>query len=509
MSMFSGFILASGLSTAEPVVSRETRYGVGLEDVRDLITTGPCNFLSMGDSIAAFSSPRNLFYGIWRSWELPNGWRGFFLPRGGAAAESLNNFAGTQSVAYSLPFANLSPSNGSNVTASSGSSTDFVTGGDQPLTGVDNPLPLKWYKKAFTGTNTAYETFNLNWTGMRGISMFGECCKAGDWITGKADNAIVVKLLHLAHADAVTTNMKLNVKEGQGATAGTNADYAMTLSTTPGLEWVSVSLPAIQVDQNNAPGLTAAPLAFQYEGLGSVAPGTTMNATYLVAASNCNHTGCLQIQHYVDTATDRTGKSHVNYGYSLEDSTNSTGFYYDSVSVSGYTTQSHIDNYTDLQLANKLNVRGASADLATNLVFMHIGENHTTAQWNGGSYSESLIRDGILAMIEKVRRCAEMAGIAAPMILLSSPWKTVGGTKSSSGWYASVSAIMRSIALSDAGVKFLDTYQLVEDAYSTTEKYSATGNAFKGFLYDGVHPSYKGCVEWGRLSWAAIMGHIA
>jgi len=484
----------------------ETRYAVNPELAQAKFATGPVNMLSMGDSISAMTSPRNLFYGIWRSWKVPNGWSGFFMPRSGASAEALNNFDGTQAVAYSLPFANFSPANGSNVTATTGSDNDFATSGDQPLSGTDNPLPLKWYKKAFTGVNTAYETFATMFTGARGISQFGEVCKAGDWITGKATDAIKVKLLHLGHANAVTAGMAINVKEGQGAVTGTNVDYSITPTTTPGLEWVTASLPSTQVDQDNAPGLTAAPLAVQYEGYGTVVPGTQMSSTYLVAASNCNHTGCLQINHYKTTATDLTGKSHVHYGYSLEDSTNTTGFYYDSASVSGYTTQSHIDNYTDTQLANKLKVRGTSAALATNVVFMHIGENHTTAQWNGGSYSESLIRDGIMNMIAKVYRCAALAGIAQPLIILSSPWRTVGGTKSGSGWYPSVSSIMRGIARANQNIVFVDTYQWFADYFTTTEMYSATGNAFKGMLYDGVHPSYRGCVEWGRFLWQTMYG---
>ena len=115
----------------------------------------------------------------------------------------------------------------------------------------------------------------------------------------------------------------------------------------------------------------------------------------------------------------------------------------------------------------------------------------------------------VLERIARVRNGAALAGIANPLIVLSSPWETVGGTKSGSAWYTTLAGIMREIARADSQVVFIDMRQYFADRYTTSAMYNASRtNVHMQMLADGVHPSVRGMIEYGQGSWAIINGGV-
>lgn len=495
----------------------ETRYTVNTEDIRDLITTGPCNVLLSGDSTSSYSALPRLPMGMATEWPVPNGWAGWFIPATMSASGALVNYANTQGEAYSWPFCGFSYDTvlgiaGFTVTAYSDSTTyssaSVVGGSISPL-----PKPCKVISKSGSAWNFPF--FTAVFMGPQGICQDGKCWASGDWLTGKASNAIRVGLCHLSNSATVTASMVIQTQEGFGnasGAAGGNVNNAITptAQATPTAEIVWASLAASSVNTpfgtvQNEPGRTQNPVHFQYGIAGSTVPGTVMNATYLAAAGNADWTGCFVMRLGYDANSTPAGTNIVPYGTVIEDTTNTTGMYVDNISVSGDTIRTLIDNSTVTQMANVLNLNTARP---INLVISMIGENHTTAEWNGGSISSSQIRTDLLARIQRYNDGWDAAGRPRGKILLISPTETVGGTKSGSAWYTTLAGIMRDIARSNPQVGFVDLRQIWADRFSAEEVYHASRNVHMNLKADGVHKSFKGCRQESRDIWRALMGSI-
>lgn len=494
----------------------ETRYTVGAEDVRDLITEGPCNILLWGDSISSYGALPRLPMAMAMEWPVPNGWSGWFIPANMSASGTLVNYANSQGEAYSWPFCGFSYNTllgiaGFTVTAYDNSNNYATT---NVVGNVPSPLPKPCKVISKSGTAWNFPVFTAFYMGPQGICQSGKCWASGDWITGKASNALRVGFCHIANSATVTASMRVNTQEGFGNASGAAAGNVMntitpTAPATPAAEIVWASLAASSVNTpfgtvENEPGRTQNPVYQQYEGVGSTVPGTIMNATYLAAAGNSDWTGCLAVRTTYDANSTPTGTNIVPYGVIIEDTTNTTGMYVDNISMSGDKITAY-ENQTVQQMANVLNLNTARP---INLVIMHIGENETTAEWNGGSINAAQIKADLLARIQRVYDGWDLAGLPRGLILLSSPWETVGGTKSGSAWYTTLANIMRDIARSDSRVKFVDTRQMFADRFSAEEMYHASRNVHMNILADATHPSVRGVREWGRMLWRAIMGSI-
>jgi lysophospholipase L1-like esterase len=506
---------------------RESRYTVNTDTVRDLITTGPANLLIFGDSISSWQANPRLPMGIAHEWKAPNGIAGWFMSTFQSATGALANFAGTQFESTSWPFVGFdhagappTPGPASGLWAAGFTMTDYDDPNDyattQVITGTVTPLPKPLRKAVKSGSAWNFPIFHTTRIGAMGVAQSGNIWPAGDWITGKASNALRVGMVHLAHADTVTSNMFIFTQEGLGnasAAAASTVANAVTLTApaTPAVEIAWASLAASSVNtpfgtSQNEPGLTQNPLHYQYEGIGSTVPGTVMNGTYLAAAGNADWTGSFRIAVTRDiNDTPASGTTIAIYGVILEDTTNTTGLYVDNISVSGDTIRTQIDGATVAQMAKALSL---NPQRPINWVLMQIGENHTTAEWNGGAINAAQIRTDLIERIARVNNGWDAAGLPRGLITLVSPWETVGGTKSGSAWYTTVASIMRSIALSDPKISFVDLRQMFADRFTTDELYNASRNAHMNILFDGVHPSLRGTRVHARCIWQAIMGGI-
>lgn len=518
MSMFSGFVLASGIDTAEPVVSRETRYGVNLADPRALLHTGPANLLLFGDSISSHQSLARLPTGIALEWKPPNGFSGWYVSTLMSSSGPLTNYAGTKSEAYSWPFCGFSYST---VLGIAGFTvTDYIDANGYASTNIfasqPSPLPKSLRVASKSGSAWNFPVFHGTYMGGQGTCQTGTVWASGDWITGKASNAIRIGVVHLANSATVTASMKLFTQEGYGSSTASNgptatANLSPTNPATPVVEilWSSLASTAVNTPfgtSTTAPGLTANPVFMQYEGIGSTVPGTVMNGTYLAAAGNADWTGCWAITTTYDANSTPAGTNWAQYGVIIEDTTNTTGLYVDNISNSGDTIRTQIDGATAQQMANAL---ALNPQRPINWILMQIGENHTAEEWDSGAIDEAQIRTDILARIKRCNDGWDTAGLPRGLITLVSPWETVGGTKSGSAWYTTLADIYRDIARSNQQVSFIDLRQMMADRFSADEMYNASRNSHMNILADGVHPSLKGERVRSRLLWGAIMGSIA
>jgi len=353
----------------------------------------------------------------------------------------------------------------------------------------------------------------------------GRVWASGDWLTN--NDSIRLGMVHMAHANGITSsNMKYQTREGLDNASGSPASGVNTGSLSPltapttamtQVSWATVAQSSVSSPfgtVENEPGRTANPLHFQFMGVGTLAPGTKMEdgasagtaGTYLAQAGNADWTGCFRIACTYDNNTgDQNGKSLILYGTILEDTGNTTGLYVDNISVSGDTIRTMVDGSTVAQMAAALNTNSSRP---INWVLMHIGENHTTAEWNGGSINSAQIRTDILARIQRVNDGWDAAGLPRGKITLVSPWETVGGTKSGSAWYTTVADIYRTIARSNPQISFIDMRQWFADRFTSEAMYNASRNQWMNILVDGVHPSWLGCREYGRCLWQCIMGSI-
>lgn len=532
MSMFSGFLLASGLSPASPVVSRETRYGVNVESLRDQLHTAT-NMLVWGDSISSQQAPNRLPAALAMSFRPPNGWAGWFIGRQQAASSGLlskwnidiggaglSNFGEAQS----MPFVGINAAAGANATLTSyTTSSTFAT--TEVLSGIVSVQPRFAYKYAYTGIPNypAFQYINLGPMGL--CQAFGTVWASGDWLTN--NDSIRLGMVHMSHANAITSsNMKYQTREGLDNASGAPATAVNTASLSPltaeatpttQVSWgsvlqSSVSSPFGTVE--NEPGRSANPLHYQFFGFGTLAPGTKMEdgasagtaGTYLAQAGNSDWTGCFRITcAYDNNIGNQNGNSLILYGTIIEDTGNTDGLYVDNISVSGDQIMTMVDGATVAQMAAALNT---NVDRPINVIFMHIGENHSTAEWHSGSIDSALIREHILARIQRCNDGWDAAGLPRGLIVLSSPWETVGGTKSGSAWYTTVADIYRSIALSNRQVVFLDTRQWFADRFTPEMMYHASRNQWLNVLQDGVHPSWWGCWLWGTALMHMIFGSI-
>lgn len=518
MSMFSGFVLASGISTAEPVVSRETRYGVNLEDVRALLHTGPANLMLFGDSISSQQSLPRVPTGMALEWNPPNGWAGWYIPTLMSASGPLLNYAGTKSEAYSWPFCGFSYSTLLGIAGFT--VTDYNNSNNYATTSIfasqPSPLPKSLRVASKSGSAWNFPFFHASYMGGQGVCQSGSVWASGDWITGKASNAIRIGVVHLANSATVTTSMKMFTQEGFGSSTAANGPIASATLTptnpsTPTVEilWSSLAATAVNTPFGTAttePGLSANPVFTQYEGIGSVVPGTVMNGTYLVSAGNADWTGCWAITTTYDANSTPAGTNWAQYGIIVEDTTNTTGLYVDNISNSGDTIRTQLDGATVQQMANAISL---NPQRPINWIMMQIGENETSAQWNGGAINEAQIRADILERIQRCNDGWDTAGLPRGLITLVSPWETVGTTKAGSAWYTTLADIYRSIARSNRQVSFIDLRQMVEDRFSDDELYNASRNSHMNILADKVHPSLRGIRIFERLKWGAIMGSIA
>lgn len=496
----------------------ETRYGVNLEDIRRLIVTGPANLLLWGDSISSHQANPRLPMGMAMEWAPPNGWSGWFLTTFQSATGGLVNFANTYSEAASWPFVGFDHTAG--LAAASFTVTDYSDPNayynTNVLTGTVSPLPKPLRKIVKSGSAWNFPTFHTTYMGPMGTCQKGRCWASGDWLTGKT--GIRVGMVHLANTDTVTNSMSIYTQEGVNNASGAAASTVVntitpTAPATPAVEICWASLAAASVSSpfgvtENEPGLSQNPVHYQYGGDGSVAPGTVMNATYLVAAGNADWTGAFRIwPTYNANSTPSSSKTTIAiYGCIIEDTANTTGLYVDNISYSGDTIRTQLDGATVAQMAAALNL---NAQRPINWVMMQIGENHTTAEWNGGSINSAKIKSDLIERIARVNAGWDAAGLTRGKITLVSPWETVGGTKSGSAWYTTLATIMRDLARGSSQISFIDLRQMMADRFSTIERYSASrSNAHMNILFDGVHPSLMGERIHARLLWGAIMGSI-
>lgn len=511
----------------------ETRYGVNVELLRSLISTGPCNWLNWGDSISSPQAPNRLPAAMAMAFNPPNGWAGWFIGRQQAASSGLlskwnidiggaglSNFG----EASSMPFVGISASAGTNcVLTSYTTSSTFKS--VELVTGYVSPQPRFCYRYAFSGAPN-YQSFQYVNMGPMGLCQFlGQCWASGDWLTN--NDSIRLGMVHMAHANGITSaNMKFQTREGLDNVSASPASNVNTSTLSPltaptvattEVSWATVLQSSVSSPfgtSENEPGRTANPLHFQFFGVGTLAPGTKMEdgasagtaGTYLAKAGNADWTGCFRITCTYDANTgDQSGKALFIYGTIIEDTGNTTGMYVDNISVSGDTIRTMVDGSTVAQMAAALNT---NVDRPINVVYMHIGENHTTAEWNGGSISASTIRTDILDRIQRVRDGWDAAGLPRGLIVLSSPWETVGGTKSGSAWYTTVADIYRELARADSSIVFIDVRQWFDDHFTAEQMYHASRNQWMNILQDGVHPSWLGCLYWGQCLWSIIMGSI-
>lgn len=511
----------------------ETRYTVNIEDIRDLITTGPANLLIWGDSISSQQSPNRLPAAMAMEWNPPNGWAGWFIGRQQAASSGLlskwnidiggaglSNFG----EASSMPFVGINAAAGTNATLTSYTiSSTFGT--TEVLTGVVSVQPRFAYKYAYTGVPN-YPAFQYVNMGPMGVCQaMGRVWASGDWLTN--NDSIRLGMVHMSHANSITSsNMKYQTREGLDNASGSPASPVNTASISPltaestpttQVSWgsvlqSSVSSPFGTVE--NEPGRTANPLHFQFMGVGTLAPGTKMEdgasagtaGTYLAQAGNADWTGCFRITCTYDNNTgDQNGKSLILYGTILEDTGNTTGLYVDNISVSGDTIRTMVDGSTVAQMAACLNT---NTSRPINWVLMHIGENETAAQWNSGSINRALIKSDLTDRIARLNAGWDLAGLPRGKITLVSPWETVGGTKSGSAWYTTVADVMRELSRASDQISFIDMRQWFADRFTSEAMYNASRNQWMNILQDGVHPSWIGCREYGRCLWQCIMGGI-
>lgn len=515
----------------------ETRYGVNVEALRSLIYTGPCNTLLWGDSTGSQQRLPSICQAICKEWKVPNGWSGCFWQINHAAGGPLVNYGGTQGEAGSWPSTGFNPDTA--LTGASFTVTDYYASSTyattQVLSGVISPLP-KPLKKIVKNGVWNFPILSYTYLGPMGDSQMGLCWAGGDWITDKATNALRVGVVHLANSLTVTNAMSIYTTEGQNNDAGSGGTVSNAITTTApataavevawaSLASTSVDTPFGSTSGNSGPGINQHPLYVQYADIGSLNAGKRMVSAAAIAANptwtgdaydvgavglagNANYVGGFLIRTvYNANSTPSSSKTtFAIYGHILEDTTNTTGFYLDNISVSGDTTRTQLDGATASQMAAALTL---NAQRKINCVYMHIGENETSAEWNGGSIASAVIRTNLLERIDRVRAGAALAGIPNPLIVLSSPWETVGGTKSGSAWYTTVAGIMRSIARSDKDVVFLDMRQYFADRYSTSAMFNASRtNVHMQILDDGTHLTVLGMIEYGRGSWAIITGAV-
>lgn len=511
----------------------ETRYGNRAEDIRDLVTTGPANLMLWGDSISAAQAPNRLPAGMTMEWNPPNGWAGWLIPRQQAASSGLltkwnvdvggagaSNFG----EASSMPFVGIAAAAGANATLTAyETSSTFHT--NEVLSGLVSVQPRFAYKYAYTGIPNypAFQYVNMGPMGL--CQAFGTVWASGDWLTG--NDSIRLGMVHMAHANGITSsNMKYQTREGLDNVSAAPATGVNTLTLSPltapataatEVSWGSVATSSVSSPfgtSENEPGRTANPLHFQFMGVGTTVPGTAMvdggvagtAGPYLAAVGNADWTGCFRIKlTYDNNAEDQNGKQLVLYGTILEDTGNTTGLYVDNISVSGDTIRTMVDGSTVAQMAACLNT---NTSRPINWVMMHIGENHTTAEWNSGTFSRSLIKSDLQDRINRVNAGWDAAGLPRGKITLVSPWETVGGTKSGSQWYVAVAEIMRELSRESEQISFFDMRQWFADRYSAEAMYHASRNAWMNVLYDGVHPSWIGCRLYARSIWQWIMGAI-
>lgn len=532
MSMFSGFLLASGLSPASPVVSRETRYGVNVEALRSQLQT-TTNMMLWGDSITSQQAPNRLPAALAMAFRPPNGWAGWYISRAQAASSGLlekwNGDVGGAGLsqfgeASSMPFVGLSAAAGANcvLTAYQTSSTFNSV---ELVTGYVSPQPRFCYRYAFSGAPN-YQVFQYVQLGPMGLCQFlGQCWASGDWLTN--NDSIRLGMVHMAHANGITSsNVKFQTREGLDNVSASPASPVNTSTLSPltapteattEVSWATVLQSSVSSPfgtSQNEPGRTANPLHFQFFGVGTLVPGTKMldgasagtAGTYLAQAGNADWTGCFRITCQYDNNTgDQSGKALFIYGTIIEDTSNTDGLYVDNISVSGDQIMTMVDGSTVEQMAAALNT---NVDRPINVIFMHIGENHSTAEWHSGSIDSALIREHILARIQRCNDGWDAAGLPRGLIVLSAPWETVGGTKSGSAWYTTVADIYRSIALSNRQIVFLDTRQWFADRFTPEMMYHASRNQWMNVLQDGVHPSWWGCWLWGNALMHMIFGSI-
>lgn len=496
----------------------ETRYSVNIESVRDLLYTGPANLLLWGDSISSTQSQPRLPTGIAYRWKPPNGFSGWVIPQAQSAGGSLAKFtpgSTNETNAGGWPFAGLVTTTGTNCTSTGyADSTLFNT--TEILTGVVTPVMRSCRKYVWSGATTA-QIFNNIYCGVQGQSQMGSVWAGGDWITQSGTSTLRAGILHLSNSATLTTaGTYLSFIEGalSDGGAGTSADRAVTLtaSATPAakIDWLDpITLASCDTPfggTTNNCGNTKVPFTFQYGGIGSVSPGTVMDSSQIVAAGNADWAGAWRMttQWFAGSA-NLSAFNFIHYGTVLERTDRTTGLYVDNISFSGDTIRTQVDSSTVAQMAATLNTNTARP---INWVLMQIGENHTAAEWNGGSINATQIRTDLLARIQRVNDGWAAAGLPRGLITLVSPWETVGGTKSGSAWYTTVADIYRDIARGDPNVSFIDLRQMMADRYTADQMYNASRNAWMNILYDGVHPSWIGCRINAELLQEAILGSI-
>lgn len=507
-------------------------YGVNLAPVRTLLETGPANLLIWGDSISSQQAPNRLPAALAMTWDPPNGWAGWFIGRQQASSSGLltkwnvdqggvgaSNFG----EAASMPFVGINAAAGTNATLTAyETSSTFAT--TEVLTGLTSVQPRFAYKYAYTGVPN-FPFFQYVNMGPMGLCQYlGTCWASGDWLTG--NDSIRLGMVHMAHTNSITSsNMVYQTREGvdnvsaSPATAvNTAALSPLTAPSTPvsQVSWGSVATSSVSSPfgtSENEPGRTANPLHFQFLGVGTLVPGTAMvdgasagtAGTYLAQAGNADWTGCFRIAlSYQNNTGDQNGKALVLYGTILEDTGNTNGLYVDNISVSGDTIRTQLDGATVAQMAAALNT---NTDRPINWVLMHIGENHTTAEWNGGSINRAQIKSDILERIARVNAGWDAAGLPRGLITLVSPWETVGGTKSGSAWYTTVADVYREVAMADSQISFIDLRQMFDDRFDPESMYHASRNQWMNILQDGVHPSWLGCLYYGQFLQEAIFAY--
>lgn len=523
MSAFSPFVLQSAVATAEPVRSNESRYGVNLEGVRRLISTGPANIAVMGDSTQSVESHGRLWEGMLLEWKVPNGWSGFFCPSNLASGGPLRNFNGSSTV-ESWPITGSNPVPvGNDFTLTLKQST--VGNADYDVTTIDqaatmlSSIPLYPARYYSSGTNYGFQVFGYCYVGPMGTSQRGNVWAAGDWLTNKS--TIRCGVVYQPTTATCTDTLILATREGFGnAEIQARVDNSITLSATPAsphkptILWTNLSQASVATpwgSPTNGPDVTQNPLFCQYEGIGTVNPGDPQTSADIVAAGNANYTGAFQIFLSRDSATGTASKEVLLYGYTLEDTANTTGAFLIPNSHAGWGTTTRITESTVEQTANILNLVSTRP---VNLVVIGIGFNYTSSEWNGSTYSKSTYKTNMLALIERIWASADYAGIPRPRILLYSQWRasnagTAALRADAAGGATELQAdACREIARSNTHVSFIDLNQKVRDRYSLSDMYALSRNAYMNLLQDALHQSAYGNRIFSRMLWDEIMGSI-
>jgi hypothetical protein len=500
-----------------------TKYGVRLEPVKEALTTGPCNMLTIGDSQSSFESNRRVPTGMCYEWKPPEGWSGIYVPHDVAAAGPLVDY--TNDNGEQWPFQSLVPSK----TYSGGSKTTYNTA-DFTLnlgTGVPASLPLhctEWVGPA--DGNWAWNTFGYLYIASMGLAQTGNVWASDDWITNNSSLRVGIVYEKTSDTETDATDFKLYTKEAQNHTGDTPAAsvaHVIQLSTgsnAAGVAWVniaqsSVSTPFGTVD--NEPGPNNNPVAFQYEGYGSIYPGKKMmdeaDATYgyanppntppypLKEAGNANYTGTWRWQLTFEASGVGVGgnnKRFIHYGYILEDTSNTTGLFVWNLAYSGWTTTSFINSMSQTQWTN-LFAFSNTVGKPINIVRIQIGVNYTAGEYSAGVYSGSTFRTNILNLISRINTAADNAGIPRPFIFfVTQPRPQDAGTgalraDAAAGAQSTQASILRDLAETDAQIGVVDLYQKYIDRFELDEIYSTSRTAaHMNIQHDALHQSLRG-----------------